>query len=201
MGVEADVMRPGTVRDPALDYEVAPHLVGVVAQVVALLGHVFMLPPARAGPHRVLFGLGEVTTDAGELGGGGLGEDDGPVWVLPGGQEGETVPKQVGACCFEDPTAVDEQGDEAGQITEAEQGRYWPAARPRKRDLDVASGRWCLDEPRPRPVRRGCERLPGGPRPSEAGLVHGNTVVQGQGRVRSAVEHCLPVPLEVRNEG
>lgn len=38
-----------------------------------------------------------MTTDAGELGGGGLGEDDGPVRVLPGGQEGETVPKQVGA--------------------------------------------------------------------------------------------------------
>jgi hypothetical protein len=71
------------VRDPALDYKVAPHLVGVVAQVVALLGHVFMLPPARAGPHWVLFGLGEVTADAGELGGGGLGEDDRPVRVLP----------------------------------------------------------------------------------------------------------------------
>lgn len=52
LGVEADVMRPGTVRDPALDYEVAPHLVGVVAQVVGLCGHVLMLPlavPAHTG--------------------------------------------------------------------------------------------------------------------------------------------------------
>lgn len=108
LGVEADVMRSGTVRDPALDYEVAPHLVGVVVQVVALFGHVLMLPPARAGPHRVLFGLGEVTADAGELGRGGLGENDGPVRVIPGGREGETVPKQVGAGCFEEPTAIDQ---------------------------------------------------------------------------------------------
>jgi hypothetical protein len=67
-----------------------------------------MLPLARAGPHRVLFGLGEVTADAGELGSGGFGEDDGPVGLLPGGQQRETVPEQVGPGGLEDPTTVDQ---------------------------------------------------------------------------------------------
>ena len=64
LGAEAGVVHPGTVRDPALDHEVAPHLVGVIAQVVALFGHDSMLPPGRAAPHRVHFGLGELTADA-----------------------------------------------------------------------------------------------------------------------------------------
>lgn len=55
--------------------------------------------------------------DAGALGRGRLGEDDGPVRVHPGGQKRETVLEQVGTSHFEDPTTVDQEGDETGQST------------------------------------------------------------------------------------
>lgn len=82
--VEAGIICPGSVRNPAFDHQVATDFVGVVAKVEAVVGHDPMLPPPRPGPYGVSLRLGEVAADACELGRGRLGEHDGPMRMLPG---------------------------------------------------------------------------------------------------------------------
>jgi hypothetical protein len=74
-----------------------------------------MLPPARPSPDRVSLRFGEVPANACELSGGGFGEHDGPVRMLAGRQEREAVGDQLGTGRFEEPLAVEQERNEAGE--------------------------------------------------------------------------------------